>query len=240
MIIDNTYLKGEIYIPHAKPGIKDSVTGVETEVISFISEYANDCLFKCLGPQLHADLLLNLDENETTWVDALADAKWNDLVNGKEYVDPVSNLNVVWKGIRYTNLFNGSVYDRSFLAYYVYFFYEKKDYVTRAGIGHQEEKPSNATLTTPTQKVVNAWNKFVTHVQGDDVQPVNIYSNSGLLLHSINGGNINSIKGIGLDYFKGNSETSLYKFIEDSNIISEGTYANFKPKFWTRINQFGI
>lgn len=224
MIIDNTYFKGEIYIPYAKPGITDSVTGVENDIISFINEYSENCLFKSLGPNLFADLKLNLDPNDPTWVDPLADQKWDDLVNGKQYTDPATNLTAVWKGIRYINNSDGVTYDRSFLAYYTYFYYEKKEYVTRSGIGHEQEKAHNAITVTPTNKVVHAWNKFVSLVQGDDVK-------DEVILNSF---------GFGIDYYSGNNEVSLYKFINDSNTISEGTYANFKPKLWKKMNTFNL
>jgi hypothetical protein len=224
MIIDNTYFKGEIYIPHAKPGISDDVVGIDSEVISFINEYAKDCLFKCLGPQLYADLELNLDSNEASWIDALADQKWDDLVNGKSYTDPSSNLDVVWKGIRYINIFGGTEYDRSFLANYVYFYHEKKEYVTRSGVGHETEKAHNAEAVTPTNKVVNAWNKFVELVQG--VEDKKIF--------------VKEYFGTGIDFYQNNEGVSLYKFINDSNKISDGTYANFKPKSWKKMNQFNL
>lgn len=224
MIIDNTYFKGEIYIPHAKPGISDTVVGIDNEVISFINEYAKDCLFKCFGPQLYAEFESNLDSSANSWIDAVADQKWDDLVNGKAYTDPISGLDVVWKGIRYINIFEGATYDRSFLAYYVYFYYEKKSYITRSEIGHEKEDSHNAKSVAPTMKVVDAWNKFVTLVQGDDLS-CKIYK---------------SVFGLGLDYSKENNNISLYKFIRDSNIILEDTYANFKPKRWEKMNRFNL
>jgi len=44
MIIDNTYFKGELYIPHAKPGITDDVTEVDGAIINFINEYVASVL----------------------------------------------------------------------------------------------------------------------------------------------------------------------------------------------------
>lgn len=223
MIITNEYFKGEIYIPHAKPGIKDPVQGVESEMISFINEYSCDCLFKCLGPQLYSGFISKLDANEASLIKAGGDEKWDKLLNGTTYEDPATGLEVYWKGIRYKNIFNGDKYDRSFLAYYTYFFYEKKSYITRAGVGHQQEKPDNAYLTTPTHKTVSAWNKFVDLVQG----------------RKLNRSIIESRFGFGVDYSTG-KEMSMYKFITDSNIINKDTYINFNPKRWTRINEFGI
>ena len=39
MIIDNTYFVNEIFIPHAKPSVTDSVTGVAEAMISYIDMY---------------------------------------------------------------------------------------------------------------------------------------------------------------------------------------------------------
>ena len=224
MIIDTTYFKGDIYIPHAKPGISNPATGVSVDVIDFINQYASECLFDCLGPQLYEDLKLNLDSNETSWVDALADAKWDELVNGKTYTDPNSGLEIIWRGIRYISDFEGSTYDKSFLANYVYFFYEKKEYITRSGTGHEKENAHNAETVTPTHKVVNSWNKFVSLVQGDEA-PELLYG---------------EYIGYGIDHYVGGSKVSLYKFINDSNEIAENTYANFNPKTWRKMNQFNV
>ena len=223
MIIDNTYFKGEIYIPHAKPSISDSVTGVDDQLLLFISEYAEDCLLKCLGPQLLEDLKLNLDSGEASWVDPLADAKWDDLVNGKSYTDPSTGLTVKWKGIRWTADFDATNTYKSFLANYVYFFYEKKSHETRSDNGIVQEESKNAEVVSPINKVVDSWNKFVNDVQGE-------FGNEKVILKPAHG--------VGVDYFSGGSKVSLYKFIDDMNAISENTYANFTPKNWGRMNKF--
>jgi hypothetical protein len=224
MIIDNTYFKGEIYVPHAKPGITDSVIGVDQEIMGFINEYSSECLFECLGPQLYEELLANLDESKVNKIKEGSNVKWDELVNGKTYIDPSSELTIRWKGIRWISKPSSSVYDRSFLANYVYYFYEKKEYITRSGTGHNEEMPDNATKVTPTHKVVNSWNKFVGLVQGE----------------SRFKGTIVNEKGIGLDFYGNGISVCLYKFINDMNTITENTYENFNPKVWKRINQFGI
>lgn len=225
MIIDNTYFKCEIYIPHAKPSISDNVSKVDEEILLFISEYAENCLLECLGPQLLEDLKLNLDQNESSWVDALADDKWDRLVNGYEYTDPNTGLTVKWKGIRWKADFDTTNTYKSFLANYVYFFYERKSYTTRANNGIVKEESSNAESVSPIGKVVDSWNKFVNTVQGK-------YGNESIV--------IKEGAGVGIDYFTGGSEVCLYKFIEDMNAISENTYANFTPKKWSRLNKFDI
>ena len=61
MIINTTYFKGDIYLPHAKPGISDSITDVESKVVDFINEYEQDCLEKCLGIRLATEVFNKLD-----------------------------------------------------------------------------------------------------------------------------------------------------------------------------------
>ena len=222
MIIDNTYFTGKIYIPYAKPGIMDSVN-IDSAIIDFINEYVEDCLIKCLGPLLYEDLLLNLDANESTWVDASSDSKWDELVNGKTYINSNGDT-VKWKGIRYKTGLEQDKH-KSFLANYVYFYYEKKEFITRSNIGHEKEVAKNADNVTPMHKVVTAWNEFVNLVQGD-----NDYRNVHL----------KESHGYGVDFYKGSSSISLYQFIKDSNKINEGTYANFQPKNWDRMNQFNL
>lgn len=225
MIINNTYFHGNIYIPHAKPSISDPVTGVDNEVISFINKYAEDCGIKCFGSQLFSELKLNLDSNEASWVDPLAEDKWDELVNGDEYTDPITGKDVIWKGIRFKNEFDTTNKYYSFLANYVYFFYQKHNWITSSEIGSQIEQSENSQTIPPNSKAVNAWNEFVTLVQGE-------YGNEQVV--------VKENFGFGIDYFKGGNEVSLYKFINDKNIISENTYANFNPKKWKRIDNFNL
>lgn len=223
MIVNNTYFKGEIFIPHAKPSITDSTTGVADEIIDFIDEYEEDCLINCLGSSLYDDLLLNIDTNEASLIDPLADDKWDWLMNGLTYTCPTTGLDKNWKGIRFKTT-SSSEYNRSFLAYYIYYFYEKKQYISNTTTGHQVEQAQNAETVTPTNKVVNAWRKFVALVQGKEVYDTVVYK-GGL---------------IGVDQYRGDQNVDLYTFINDRNTINEGSYANFNPKIWGNLNRFGI
>ena len=223
MIIDNTYFIGELYLPHAKPSITDGVTGVDTKVLRFIDEYEEDCLIKILGYNLYVLLQAELDSAQPNKLDPGADAKWNDLVNGKTYVDPYTNKNVIWKGLRYKSVSNNT-YDRSLLANYVYYYYEQNEYITTTNVGDVINIAKNAITMDPSLKTVNAWNRFVDMVQGEEDEENVVMTHYGL----------------GLDYYRGDGRVSLYKFIEDSNTITNDTYPDFNPKTWRRVNQFGI
>lgn len=225
MIIDNTYFKGDIYIPHAKPSITDSITGVDDEIIAFINEYARECLYQSLGPVLFAELDDNLDSTQPDGLSIAADAKWDELLNGTTYVDPVSGETLVWRGIRYKSNPAGE-YDKSFLANYVYFYYERNAYITRTDAGHVKENSKNSFNVAPTLKVTTAWNKFVDAVQGKENKPRHNVK-YGLLL---------------VDYYdpEQNLDVSMKKFINDSNEIEANKYMGYSPRTWNRLNRFGI
>lgn len=223
MIISNAYFTGELYIPHAKPGISDDVTEVSGAITGFINEYAEECLVKCLGIELFYELNSVLDiAKPNGLVDGSLD-KWNALLNGSNYLDPASGKTINWRGIRYKN--GSTEYNKSFLANYVYFFYEKNDYITRSDAGHQILEAKNATTVLPTEKVIRAWNKFVEMVQGAGPS-VNYGYKHGMPF---------------VDYYNQNSQiVSLSKFIKDSNKLSNEVYPNYNPHVFRRINTFGI
>lgn len=223
MVINNTYFKGEIYIPLAKPSITDDLTGVGSEVVEFINDYSRECLIFCLGG-LFLEFESNLDSAAENGLKTTANQKWDDLLNGKSYVDPRSGKLVNWRGIRFKSTPSGE-YDRSFIAHYVYFYFEKNDFITRSDIGNVIEHGKNSDTVVPTEKVVKSWNKFVEYVQGGRSKPV-IYNKGGLY---------------GVDYLSDKRvDVSLYKFIEDSNKIAPGTYEDFEPSVFKKMNVFGL
>ena len=224
MIIDNTYFKGELYIPHAKPGITDDVTEVDGAIINFIDEYVVECLIKSLGYDLYSEFSAVLDKAKPNGLTDGTEEKWNQLLNGFSYIDPISSKTVAWRGIRYKSIATGD-YNKSFLANYVYYFYEKNDYITRSDAGHQILKATNAENVLPNEKVTRAWNKMVDMIQGANRGPNYGYKNGMPYV----------------DYFnQNNQEVSLSKFIKDSNIILDGTYANYNPYVFGKLNAFGL
>ena len=220
MIIDNTYFKGEIYLPFSAPSVSDDIKKVEGDVKEFINDYAREVLLKSLGTTLFLEFEQQLNDSEPNGLIPSADSKWDDLLNGVAYTNPEGE-DVIWRGIRFKSKASGD-YNRSFIANYVYFYYESDSFITRSSIGNQIQMGKNSETIIPNQKVVKSWNKFVNLVQGDYVKP-------------------QLVRGIGIDYFnEGGSDVSLYKFINDSNTLVEDAYEGFNPKTWAELNQFGL
>jgi hypothetical protein len=221
MIIDNTYFKGEIYLPFSAPSVSDDIKRTEEDVTEFINDYSRDVLLKSLGTTLFIELESQLDDTEENGLIDGADSKWDELLNGKVYTNPEGE-DVIWRGIRYKSK-STSVYNRSFIANYVYVYHESNSFITRSEIGNQIQMGKNGETVVPNQKVVKSWSKFVKLVQGDEVKP-------------------NIVRGCGVDYFNaGGSDVSMYKFINDSNNLVEDTYIGFNPKTWNdEVNEFGI
>lgn len=220
MIIDNTYFIDEIFIPHAKPSITDNVTAISSDISSFIKTYEKDCLIKCLGYKLYQELLSQLDNTKPTLIKDGSDEKWNKLVNGGEYTDSNGELQY-WKGLRNKT---GETYNKSFIADYVYYFYEKSSDDDRVGTGNVKQESKNSIVVSKTPKVVAAWRRFFEAVQGRSYFPVVIERSLGL----------------GVDWYGSNQEKTLYCFIKDMNELDKLNYPDFKPHSFTNINQFGI
>lgn len=227
MIIDNTYFKNDIYVPKAKPSIVNDLSALSTDLVSFINEKEAECLIRCLGLPLYLLLLEEIDVSAATKLKPTADPKWNDLLNGvQSYTDPSGN-EVNWRGIRYrSSMMQTGQYDKSFIAYYVYWFYEEDEDTTEYIGGHQKNDAKNAETVSSRPKVVKAWNNFVDLVQGKSDSKTIYFKNIGL----------------GVDYYGNNSneQTSLYKFITDYNELYGDIYPNFKPEKFLRKNNFDI
>lgn len=222
MIINNGYFKNEIYIPHAKPEITDDVTTVASDMLDFIEAYSRDCLVKCLGFALFKEFSGQLDPVEANGLKSGADQKWDDLLNGKEYTNTDGKL-TEWRGLRYQNNPDG-LYDKSLIAEYVYFHYEKDQDDNRVGVGNVKENAKNATMVSKNPKVTAAWRRFFKQTQDNFMDPTFVVKPYGY----------------GIDYYKHGGEKTLYGFINDMNALNPETYKDFDPKIWSNKNQFGI
>lgn len=222
MIIDNTYFIGEVYISHAKPSVVD--VDVDNELSLFIDDYARDCLIKCLGYNLFLEFEAQLDSTKDNGLKESADEKWDRLLNGHSYTGS-DGKDAVWRGIRFKSRTSDDKPTKSFLANFVYWYYERNYDITRAGVGNTKPLPKGAEIVTAAPKVTKAWNKFVELVQGKE-NVVDIYERFGL---------------IGVDYYgQGGRDICLYKFIKEMNIETENYYENFEPSEWDNQNQMGI
>jgi len=224
-IVNNKYFKGEIYIPHAKPTVTGSVVGIGNELIGFIQKYEKDCLVKSFGYSLYKEFYEQLDSTQDNGLKVTADEKWDFLLNGKEYTNEAGD-DVVWEGIRRVTT-TVEQYDSSFLAYYIYWYYEKNFDTTRGGVGDVKVEAKNATRFSPNQKITNAYQNFIEIVQGCESAPDVYVKENGM---------------VGVDYYgQSGGVITLYQFIRDMNSINgDDYYDKFSPKVWGEINQFGI
>jgi len=107
-----------------------------------------------LGYTLYKELKAEIEAGSYT-------TKWTRLVNGHEY--EISYLGdtylVHWNGLVNTELVSP-------LAYYIYYHYVKFHTTHTAGFGELMQKGENASRTSPSQKMVNAWNRFI-DLRGD-------------------------------------------------------------------------
>lgn len=230
MIVKTSFFKNEIYLPHAKASITDSVKDVENKLEDFINIYERDALEKCLG-RLSIEFFNEIDAQKTSLIKQGADPKWDWLMNGHSYTDS-KGIEKEWLGIRRQNRPLGVAKtepDYSFLAEYIFFYYESNANEIRTDVGNKKLKAANTTNSRFNRKAVLAWRRFVDAVQG----------NSDYKRTFFKGG---FLGGYGVDY-QGEDRSfnvSLYEFINDMNGLNKETYQNFNPKYWRRINEMTI
>ena len=225
MIINKTYFRSSIYLPEAKPGLADEAVNLKLQDI--IDEYAYDCLLKSLGKKLSKEFISKLDSSKSNGLSDNADAKWDDLLNGKEYISK-DGTEKEWRGIRFKNSPLDTDYNVSLIAFYVYFFHEQISNETRSIIGNVSEEAKNAKNSVFDSKSVRAWNKFVELTQGLPLKPT-------VIIPSVYDG-----KAYGVSYYNEGEDVNLYEFINDSNDLLADTYAGFSPKYFKTMNTFNI
>lgn len=222
MIIDNTYFVNNIFIPHAKPSVTDSVTGVAESMVAYIDRYEREALIKSLGYQMYLELVDNIDVTQSTLIKVGSDEKWDWLVNGQEYTLD-DGTNKAWLGLRriIPGATSGVVHKSSLLADYVYYFYEKSTDTDTTGVGEVIHSGENSETVSKTPKVIAAMRSFVKQVQGEEIIP-SLYCNSF---------------GVGVDWYKNKNTygVCLYEFIKDN-----GTFDKFVQSTFRMPNQFGI
>ncbi len=229
-ITDLTYYKADILIPHAQTSVSDTATGVRSNLNQYISQYEREALIKTLGFTLYDEFSDQFDvsANNVWTIKGAADAKWGDLLTGKEY--EINSVTVNYRGMVFTEPYSGvsagEDLKRSFMAYYIYYNYLNDDMEDYGGTGITELQAKNATRISPIPKSIRSWRRFYELVVGQFNQPALLQNRSGM---------------IGLDWFGFNdTERSLYQFIDDQNTLVADTYADWEPVNFENENQFGI
>ena len=142
-LIDVSYFVGEISLPG------QVLTGSLADIDPFIVKYEREALIDLLGYTLYKELKAEIDAASYT-------TKWNRLVNGHEYeIDYLGDTYLVkWNGLVNSELI-------SLLAYYIYFKYIQFHVTHTSGFGELIQNAENASKVSPSQKMVNAWNRFI-------------------------------------------------------------------------------
>lgn len=144
-LIDTSYFIGEISLPG------QVLTGTLADINPYIVKYEREALIQLLGYTLYKELKAEIDSVPQTYTD-----KWSRLVNGYEYeIDYLGDTYLVkWNG-----LINSDKV--SLLAYYIYFKYVQFHVTHTSGFGELIQNAENASKISPSQKMVNAWNRFI-------------------------------------------------------------------------------
>lgn len=223
-IVTREYFKyDEVFIPHAKQDVSDTVTGVKDNIQAFIERNEREALTLLLGSNLYNQLKTQLDPNQSNGLLVGSDQKWDDLLNGKEYV--IDDKTVNFRGIRFKDTFETEEYLQSLIAYYIYGHYVISQNSNFAGAGIQKEKSANSLSFSNHEKVMKAFRTFYELSVGSYYKYTITYSYNS----------------VGYDYFNSpRSERSLYEFIRDQNLLVADTYENWQPSFFENSNRFGV
>jgi hypothetical protein len=210
-IIDQTYFTRELSIPN--------INEVQTEAFEtleyFVDEYVRQLLRDALGIEIFNIL-------DTYVIDGVFDSTGApqyiiDLVEGKEYVK--SGVTYKWSGLISTQ----GVFKKSLLANYVYYQWLKNSFSTQSGVGEVTLSPQNANLVNPTQKLVTAWNSFVTMYQNQNAVYPNVYYK----------GHTQVIDWLG---YNANTEVSLIEYLNDN----DSDFSTATLRVYEYQNQLGI
>jgi hypothetical protein len=145
MIIDRSYFVGELNIPN-----KDAV-GTRDLLDQFIEKYEDIFLRELLGYELFKEFKAG-----TTTLPY--DARWTDLIEGKEYTDRAGRTRY-YPGLT-VNLSGPVTLEISPIACYVYYWYIRNNHSQTAAMGEVKSKTENAMAHNPGLKMTRAWNEM--------------------------------------------------------------------------------
>ena len=222
MITTRSYFKGEIAIANAADKAPNSnLLGNGLSLDQFIARYERDVLTRVLGYDLYKLFSDQFDKPQSgKWtLKTGADAKWGELLNGKEYT--LSGVNVKWQGLVFKDGTINNGIDQSLISYYVYSKFIEATEFTHSGVGMQSELSKNSERANARSKVADAFNSFYDLAIGE-----NSYYNSYQYFDS---------------YFNNSGYRSLYDFISDMNDLDSTTFPNWCPTTNFKLeNRYGL
>lgn len=192
-LINATYFIREYVIPNAAQS--DKADGVN--VGYYVDEKVRLFLRLTLGDT--NAISLDGDVNQTTGaLEPTAAQRWKDLVNGKTYTK--NDKTYVWQGLLRTE----GTFKSSLLTPMVYHAWLEEEYSKMSGSGEVTIMPKNARVVNSTQRLVRAWNDFVTQYQSESSNCGRHHMHNGVLVYDWFGGE------------DGNETVSMRKFILDN------------------------
>lgn len=222
MITTRAYFKGEIAIANATDKAPNSnLVGNGLSLDQFMARYERDVLTRTLGYDLYKLFSDQFDKPQSgKWtLKSGADAKWGELLNGKEYV--LGGVNVKWQGLVFKDGTINDGIDQSLIAYYVYGKFIEATEFTHSGVGMQSELSKNSLRADARSKVAQAFNSFYDLAIGQGH-----YYNDYIYFDS---------------HFNNSGYRSLYDFLSDMNDLDSATYPNWCPTTNFKLeNRYGL
>lgn len=137
--IDASYFVGELNIPNSGD------TAVAERITWFINKYEPIFLQQLMGYPLYKAFTAGMAVVPTP------DARYTDILNGKEYTD-FQGYTQKWRGLKTTT--------QSLIANYVYYWFRRSNVTQYAGIGEVMTKAENSDNVNPRRKIASAWNEM--------------------------------------------------------------------------------
>lgn len=145
-LIDKTYFIGEISLPGR------ALDGDYADISPYIVKYEREALIELVGYTLYKQLKAAIDTGGPDY----SHERWKRLITGHEY-------EITFNGDTHLVKWNGLINDDkiSLLAYYIYYKYVRYHVTFTSGYGELIQNSENSTKVSPTQKLANAWNRFI-------------------------------------------------------------------------------
>ena len=223
MITTRSYFKGEIQISNAEDKAPNSnLLGNGLSLDQFIARYERDVLTRLFGFDLYKLFSDQFDVSLSNGLWTLktgADAKWDELLNGKEYT--LGGVNVKWQGLVFKDGTVNNGIDQSLISYYVYSKFIEATEFTHSGVGMQSELSKNSNRVNARSKVADAFNSFYNLAIGQE----NYYNN----YHYYD------------SYYNNSGYRSLYQYLSDMNSEDALNYPNWCPTTRFELqNRYGL